>query len=1222
MLVDPTARPWVAVDGPSLVQAAAALQLVPENRPAYLRLQRLVAIGAGLPIRGNVGRLSPSGLRQALQRPPVEEVLRNEDPPEDLFTCDVPFHGGPQLTIEGLCTEAGQVAGRMLRAIFTPHENLLPEEFRRDASLLATVLLRISDLVCRRAGLYRGQMPGTKMRAKVFVPGREALERLSRTVLLTPTELGSLLPTDAIGVVHDLALTPRAVDSSTPAPDENALVVRPFLKLGEDLIVANPAELSGSLRHNLITLAQRHGCVEELAVAIRRQVTKEAAITLRLFGMRPLTPVETTPDPLIIRQRFEFADDKFLDLAILTDDLRGYSADDPFGVWSVPDLSQRLREVVDSAGDSDPKDPNTLRLILQEPLGRSYTLGLMSPRRDGPIMMARPAELEVIGVLDGADPLALWRFAQADDRLHETTRVLSFSTLDRYGLYRKNDYSFYLSDDRRPDSLHISTDYALPLKAEAYRKVGAHEVPSPRRPAFIQVVSMHGTDNAPIYFVHPRHEEDERLVELSGLHVWVGADAETGPRLRGFVNEIANAAAYWTWQLSLHVPGFLQGSSGDRLRVELAIDDEEAWVSALAGSTDEGADGTWISASDSTLGRAKLCLYARGARSLFSQRNEADRLLVAALATALADATGIGLERLASIVDTVAPIGRKKVIRTNTRADVLLRPGTFRAARLVQPAVTAVVLDQLGDWLAEVGYSVGVIPDADRTTILGKCVDYYFKRIQAEVGQLDPDGLIEYLVNHDEAKLHADALERQSLAYRLACFGESPELTEEIARSERKRTEAAIASRFLVEYVAATPPSGTKKISLDVYDHLLALAAEIYARATLSDAIHYRFSDAKLSVLESKRLGTSRGDRYEIGTGAFGQAQAEAIRRMAIETDSAPKEAATSPSMPSSAIESAILAEFGFTLADLAAGIAELIRLGDDICSEEPCRLPRPVVEQRLRDSLEWEDNKISKFVDNLSLRPRRNFLSVGADAYPWRYNREWSYLRRPLVQLDGSRNSQELVWGNRRLWSAGEYWLNLIYSGRMRAKTSELRRVVSTIRQEENSAFEQSVADAFGRGGCSLTAARLSKVDGKKLQSSNGDDLGDIDAIGICVDRRLVFVGEAKDFELARIPRELAHEADNLLYGDRSALRKLTGRAQWVRQNLQSAIKHFKLDADLAGWTVEPVIVTSRDLISPRLLESDVPVIAIDQVERFIQGKVSRARRPQPNRSSTKRRR
>lgn len=1209
MTVDPQARPWAAIDGPSLAQAAAALQLLPDNRPALLRLQSLAAIGASLPVREERARLSPSALRHALQQPVVEQLMRHEDPPEDLFVCEIPYHGGPHLAIEGLSTGSGYTVGLLLRALFSPHQNQLPEEYRNEAALLTTALLRISNLVCRRAGLQRGQEPSTKIRTKIFVPGRERLEELTQVVLITHDDLSRLLPAAAVPMVYNLALSPGSKELSA-TQDDGQLVAKPFLKVAAGILVISPAELSASLRHHLVTLACRYECEAKLASAFRLVVAQHAAWVLLLFGMRLQTPVETTADPLVLRQRFEFAGDKLLDMAIITDDLRDYNVDNPYDNWNVLSLGPRVQDIIDPEGDASAEDTRTLRLILHQPLGRGYFLGLMDSRRPGPVLMITLNELETIAVLDGDDPLVLWRFAEATTRLEESIRVISFSTLDNFGLYRGNEYSYYISDDRPPNLLTVSTDHSLPLKAEANRKADPHEVLSPHKPAFIQVVSVHGKDKAPIYVVHPRHTEDETMVELEDLTVWVGSGANPSHDLKGFVNEIASAAAYWIWQLSLEIPELLQASASDgRLYVELAPDDSEAWTVALSRGPGETGETAWICPGDSKIGHARLLLAASGAGSLFSDSNSADRLLVSALSAALSDASGIVLRDQSALIDRVSPVGKKKIIRVTTANQVLLRPPFFRRPRFVQPATMAVVLDELGEWLAADGLEEGPVPDAERNDLLQKCVEHYFKRIEATVRELTPDGLIEFLIRRDEALVHADALERESLAFRIACFGESPDLTREIAESEHKRTETAIASRFLIEYVAAKPPTGDRQISLDIYDQLLATAAEIYGRATLSDAIHYEFSEAKLSLLKSGRLGTSRGDRYESGTSAFGTAQAEAVRLIARgpETVTGRGQAGAAPLSP--AVESGMLAEFGFTLVDLREGIGALIHFGDEYCPGEPCRSPRIEVERELIASLGWPADKAQQFINALSLSPRDDFLSVGPEAWPWRYNREWSYARRPLIRTVGADARDDLVWGVRRLWSTPGYWASLVHSGRMRAKSPELKRIIGTIRQAENKAFEQAVADALGRGGCTITAKGLAKVGGRKLRSAAGDDLGDIDALGIHLQRRLIFVCEAKDFEMARIPREFANEANSLLYGERSAVRKLTGRANWVRQNLPAMLKHFQLDVSRADFTVVPIVVTSRSLVTPQFLSCPLPIIAIEGVEEFVQRTVSGAK-------------
>jgi hypothetical protein len=180
-----------------------------------------------------------------------------------------------------------------------------------------------------------------------------------------------------------------------------------------------------------------------------------------------------------------------------------------------------------------------------------------------------------------------------------------------------------------------------------------------------------------------------------------------------------------------------------------------------------------------------------------------------------------------------------------------------------------------------------------------------------------------------------------------------------------------------------------------------------------------------------------------------------------------------------------------------------------------------------------------------------------------------------------------------------------------MRATTRELKVLTSTIRQAENKAFEQVVSRAFSAGGCHISASAVAKIAGKKLKSPEGHDLGDIDALGINLEKRVIFVGEAKDFELARIPSELAHEADHLIHGEKSALRNLSRRTRWVREHITSVLRSFDLDLDTSGWSVLPVIVTSRDLVSPRILSSDIPVVPIGDVQAWVTHQLARSNRP-----------
>ncbi|WP_143681770.1 hypothetical protein [Actinacidiphila glaucinigra] len=1193
-------KPWDAVDGPSLVRSAAALQLIPENIPCLVRLQRLAAVGACLPHRPDAPRLSPSRLRSLLKDPVISSptVRAQEDPYNDLYTAEVPFHGGPYLIAQGLTERSAYTVSLVLRSVFGPGGESLPSAYRRDARVLAQVLLGLSDSVLVRAGLRRGVTAPASVREEVFVPGEPALVALRNAVTFDEAALAAVAPAQALRLLDDLSVPPGGHVLTTEIGSDPGLILTPLLAASGGVIVANPAELATTLRHYLLVLAGAHDCQPTLARLVRENALHEASALLVHCGARLLQPA-TLPaqDPQISRARFAFADDKVLDLAVIADDLSDYDDHDPYGFWNAAGLVQRVQDLIDAPGDALEEDARCLRLIVNQGLGRASTFGLREPSRPGPVLATTVDDLKVMAELDGTDPLFLWRFAQADNKLYADAQfVHSFSKLDNYGLYRDHDYSYYLSDGPKPTGVMVNPDFSEALRIEAHRRHDHHVVASPHRPALVPVVALYGVDTAPIYRTHPSVPERELLVETAGLHVWVGgSEVETTGELESFQSMVLEAVAYWAWQLSLTAPGALRALADDhrgRLQITMSFDDLDRWQDALTGhpihDEEEKPRIAWKAGSK---GRLHLELLARGASTLLQEEgNNADRAIVRALTEAAAERWQGELDTDV-LVERIAPYGHKKMLHGGI-SPMLLRPGPLPAARLVQPAVSAVVLDELGEWIGAQGIRQGAIPEDQRLKVLNKAVGHYFQRIQEGIAKLSPDNLMSELMARHEALIRDEALQDRILPARLACFGASSQPARELAEDSRRRVAAAQASRFLIEYTAATPPSGDKPLTLDTYDTLVAIAAELISRSTLSDAIRHDFSLVQLSLLESGRLGVSRGDRFETGTNALALARAQSVMRGLAQDPLAPQ--ARQTTAPSAQVEQAMLAEFGFTLTDLAQGLGEIIALGDDACESEPFVLPVAQVKQRVQSHLGWAEDTVHAFLDRLTLRPRPEFLSVNADAWPWRYNREWSYARRPLVRMTLA-DGDLLAWAPRHVWSTGPYWAELVYSGRLKATSATMKKLLGSIRQEHNKDFEKQAQQALAQAGCPITAHSVAKIAGRRLMSPQGHDLGDIDAVGINPKRRKIFVVEAKDFEMARNPSELANEADALLRGDKSATVKIARRAQWIRNHLALTLNQFTGTRDTHGWSVIPVVATSRDLMASRVLASDVPVVAID---------------------------
>jgi len=1215
--LDFDARPWAQLDGPSLASSAAALQLLPENIPCLLRAQLLAAIGAALPARPGVRPLSSSQLRAALKDPDVsgESVRAEEDPYEQPYVEEVAIDE-PRLVLQGLTNHSAHTIRMLLDAIFGPAGDGLPDDYTRRARLLAQAVLTLSHTVCSRAGLRRGTGTTQVQRRELLVPSRDRLAELRAAVTFTADDLASLLPADALQALDDMTTDAGAHQLRLGAGGDDGLIVRPLLRQGTDLIVINPSELAAALRHHLILLAGVHHCDAMLAEAFRLTALTLATELLTLIQALPRDAPMPGTDPRVLCQDFDAASGTIDRVGVLTDGMAGYDPADPFGMSDIENLGKPLQDSLDPPGDPDENDDRTLRLAMTDDIARGAVMGLRPSRRPGPFLHVPLDELQVMIDLDADDPLFLWQFARASERYHATTVVQQSSVLDTYAIYRDSDYSFYLSDHEPVTVASIMPGSGARLRAEAQARHDRHHIPGPEGHPFVEVLSLYGTDTAPIYYAHPRHGLRALAVELPQVTAWVLNETESIPQVREFLFSLLEAVTYWIWQLGKTDPGLLPGAAdpAGQLQVIVMADDPARWSRILSGSEpgpdaggDDGAppSGPWVAVTAGPAGQVEVTALADHAGALLSGTNLADRQLVTALARAIGppDASPTLVE---GITERVAPDGPKQMIYIVRSSDVLLTPADVQV-RTVQPAVTAVILDDLGQWLAGKGLSTGEVEPGKRTAVLGQAVEYYFERLKKTVAELSPEGLMAFLVSQDEALLQEGATREQRLPSRLACFGVDGVHAHDLLTEERKTIDAAVASRFLIEYAAATPPAGNRVIDLLIYDELLALSAELISRGILSDAIRFGFSQVQLSMLPSGRLGVSRGDRYSAGTEALAMTETEARLALALGPEPVTDivhdvagETAPTPTAPMrSQVDEAMTAEFGFTLTQAVDGLRELAIVTD---AGPGLRVRESGhVRAQLTDRLGWDPAVVEAFLDRLTLRPRAEFMSPGPDVYPWRYNRDLSYIRRPLIEVTGPAGELVLMWGARRAWSAARYWTEVVYTGRLKADARAMVKLMGSIRQDQNRAFERQVAADLHQSGMPITASGAKKIEGRRLLSRDGDDLGDIDAIALDPASKLIIVAEAKDFELARTPAELANERKDLLTGDKSAAYKLGRRADWIRNHLAVTLRHFNAGTDNGGWRVLPVIITSRNLLSPRVIPGDTPVLTLADLPAWV---------------------
>jgi hypothetical protein len=552
---------------------------------------------------------------------------------------------------------------------------------------------------------------------------------------------------------------------------------------------------------------------------------------------------------------------------------------------------------------------------------------------------------------------------------------------------------------------------------------------------------------------------------------------------------------------------------------------------------------------------------------------------------------------LGSSLDAVAPLGSKRMINAfdQNRSPDMLAENLPRALK-GHDQITAQLLDELGQWLRSPtggGFSIGGLLGEQRIQVLNAAVGHLFDRLEAEIARYDKRTLLDFLVVQNEALLHDAKFNSMMLKSRLACFGEQSGTITELVDHQKASATAQRANRFLIEYVAAQPPDGEFTIEVLDYYRVLGIAIEIIQRATTSDFLYYGLADFEVSVLGSGRLGVNREEPVTSAMDTYATNSGMRSVRSALSEEAGDGNDDFDVPAFIDRSEPAMRAEFGFTLTELREVCGGLLDLAT---ADRVTRIERSLAISEVSTTRGIPEEVVSAVVSGITLTERESFLGIKQDAWPWRFNRDMSYVRRPVV-LQG----QELVFGFRSIYRLGPYWVDNLLSGRLqgRARTTEMQRCISEARGKINDAFARSVAAKLQDLGMT-TRLSVKKIGKHPIADSTGHPLGDIDVLAAHPKSRSIIAVEAKDFEVARTPAEIASELEKLFAGKsgkKPTIELHSKRIDWLRQHLSDVAQHLGLDSDDAPWRLAGAVVTSDPLITPLVSASPFPVIPFDDL-------------------------
>ncbi|WP_156520523.1 hypothetical protein [Rhodococcus sp. EPR-157] len=963
---------------------------------------------------------------------------------------------------------------------------------------------------------------------------------------------------------------------------DDAIIATPFIRTSRGVVVAAPFELMATLRHLIGVEAVNHSCGSTLTKAASAFAARVVTNLFEVICDDGLEEAEHSSSQLrLFKGRFDT--DKFLDLWIRVESFDNY---DPTTIDQEPVVQRGGSELanVDGTGDRT--------LVVDVVWSHGAGAHSFTGTDENLHLTGLYPEFETILHSPGTHQLTLWYFAQALDRARSRALMMMTSTEDAYAFYDSgSEQSFYASDDSSPTAIFIAPGDGEELRRTVAERIGKTYVHRGRRT--YEAVLVHGGATTVRQVVGPGCVY---FAELPHARVWVESSSPSAPNAP--VDELAEAACFWLYKLGMEFSELLEAQQSDEIKVGIEV---TGWDVQPGGSQD-----SWIEYQVSdTEGVLTLKVATPPVIESGDPPNALDRLLVSALIKALkASATAPTAADSVVLLNSLTPPGQCRMLHVaDQNADPVTWPGQLPAPRRAVSAVVATLLDDLGSHLKERGRIAGPISDDRRTKVLNtEVVPYFGDRLAAHLAEQDDSELLRHLILANEALLREGHVEHKTFASRVACFGRQSDIVERFSKNMTESANTAVSSRFLIEYVSGNPTAGASTVTAESYDMMVALASEVTNKGFLSEAIHAEISTATVSILPSGRLGIARDDdRWVTSLHSFLLSHAstavESIMRTAQsehqKVESQDEEFDLTPHDRVATIE------FGFSFSDLSDFIGKLLDLSSTKGQNDVGKLTVAMVRDHFVAEFQWEIEKADRILDALSMAPEEDFWKLGAKVHPWRYNRDRSYLRRPLIRRM-TKEGDAVIFGHRNTFLTPMHWYGQYDSGRLKATTPEMKKALSEAINRKGEQFENQVEAAIA-GICYPVRRRVWKIGKYDLRKIDGLNLGDIDLVGYHTPSRTVLLIEAKSLQASRTPSELRNEITNILEGPHSAVARLNGRYQWALGHIDSI--RNELGIPPGSITLKPMIVIDDDLVTREFNRSPFPIVPLDQLVETLDG-------------------
>ncbi len=1111
------------------------------------------------------------------------------DPCENTFVQNVMFNQSNYRVFNGIDITPAYNLQSMIRILFG-YQNEFPTEYLDKVNKLFALILGISEEIAQKIDSRLDNAEYDESR-RIIIPSGETVRSYANYVSIPLTKVQSFI--DNYFSLDEICIA--FGNDSVGRIDYRPFYTRPFLK-NEDhnvLIVLNVALLPTFAFYKAIEWAEVYGIKREVINRYNDYIWLETRITLENMGHSPINVraynVECKDEEYYKESVVTVYNNQLMFVIYLCDDGADYKEKTIHNQY--PDarhqtiLQDRMIYFRDSLSRMGIYAEDTYLLIILNGIGRGIFAGLKEFYFGYKPITLNSFELHCVGIHEHDNLPFLPRYMRAKSMLNIGMQSNMFSEINAICIYTSNHNSFYMNDNVDTDetSIYIAPGDSIEYISEALIRENRILMNSYEDGSMAEVKLVDKERN--IYsedMLFPR-KHVAFCIPYENIKLWIVTDEIADFKQLDEFNVFASlvdAISYWLAECKSIIERY--DFPYKTYTIHMSICGE---IDAFYYEQENSVP--FEDCIDQSIEKNHIYLTFRpeSYRNMQYNDNSQEKGLLQYIIDILDDISYAKRNYYDELELVFNNPLKKRFVATHYDQKPYLVPLKYETHRTVHGEDEDYLSEKLGKELLESGeWEIGVVGEAKRGIIAKVVVDWLYRRLESMVAEFEPTNMLEIIYHDLEETLSKLIMAEERYYSNTACYPEREGL---YLSTYNDLNRTSLALKFLIEYVTARPSSGTKHFGIGQYEELLAICSMVVEWAHKGDLFVYNIVNTPVEFLKSKRIGMSHEEIADINM--YGMD----YRRRQLLYDSSGslrKEYQVVVKNFSAELETAFLSEFGYSYSDFCNVVATMVSLceGDIICIPE-AELSSKLIE--LNNALTEE--LIKKVIDDITYCAREDYLRMPKgfdkeDAYPWRFNRKYSFNRRPVLVRDDS-----LLWGKRQLYHMGEYLLDLIYTGRIKAKSKEMDALCGKIAKETGKVFNDLIVQIIQDMNEFAIYPNRKKINGIRI-SENGEDLGDIDILIIDEKTSKIISTEVKNFRFSRNPREIRMEYEKLFVdkeGKPCFATKHKRRTRWIEAHLSDVKQEFNLDD--REWKVVSLFIANQSLISQHIYKQNIKCIS-----------------------------